>query len=376
MDTLRALSSGSFQMSDPKSLLNLVQLQATVNVSLSISGPMFPCFLSRNGEVRNARLPTFNERSEMRQFWGAIHHRLQHRDWRGLRNDLVELDCKVPTKIAEWLNRAGYVPMRLATSRWSPEDIVEEIVDWVRVRRDIFAFLLSLERDDFRFLVTLLASYNEEVSRTLEVAFKSKEFKSIHPEQIADEFSHWEADRKLKEQLRLLKSGTDTGIRNLDLETLSKLVGHYRTFNCYFAYEAQGDPFIGISATDPMDAILLTIQIDRNFSARRLVDCRNRKSNICKQKRFQQDRASAKFCSDRCRTYYKTNLRREKIRQLNRFNAKWTRLSAEKKKGQRRLDWIRYQAEHELRKLYPEEDLNLLKIDREWIELQKLKAKT
>ncbi|HTA23020.1 MAG TPA: hypothetical protein VK763_05765 [Terriglobales bacterium] len=343
-------------------------LKTVINVELSVLGPMFPSFLSSGGKTRDARLP--NDSEGMRQYWKGVQPRLMRRDWRKIRERLIDLDLQKKEEVVVWLEDAGYVPKILATAKWNPRDVSVEIADWLRYRRDVLALLLRLDRDDFRRLIGLVEEYVNDLTRTLEDVFKQD---AEDPDQIAEGFPHTQTDLRFKRRLGALKSVDSDDLKKVDLDILVEFTNQYRDLRASFFWNRDGDAFVGVSAKDPMEALIISTHIDRNFSVRRLIDCKNQNSKTCKKKRFEQGRRSGRFCSAKCRTYYKTNMRREKIRQIRSFNIAWKKLPREKKIRQKRLEWIRRRAERALRVQYSEEEnKKLLKIPLQWPALIKL----
>src|SRR5208282_3515142 len=150
-----------------------------------------PTVLGGNGEeyAPRAVLPT----SE--QMLGALEstgRRLAQRDWRKLRQGLVNLNLGDSVAICAWLGSAGYVPRgiladpdagyfteqdvrRISTENlgWAPDYINEEIRLWLKKYRDVFAWLMTLENKRFREAIGTAAEFAENEVETLKTTVNS-----------------------------------------------------------------------------------------------------------------------------------------------------------------------------------------------------------
>jgi hypothetical protein len=94
-----------------------------------------------------------------------------------------------------------------------------------------------------------------------------------------------------------------------------------------------GTPVVKIVVHDPIEAIGVSIQMDRNFSKRRWVVC------TCGDW-FERQRSTDRFCSKKCRNSFTTTRRRRKIKLVEQGDEAWKLLAPKKRKGRDRCVWI------------------------------------
>jgi len=85
-----------------------------------------------------------------------------------------------------------------------------------------------------------------------------------------------------------------------------------------------------------MEAIGLSVHIDRNFSARRWICCANPRCG----EEFEQKKSSQHFCSTKCRDYVNGTQRYRKVRLLQDGEKAWNTQSADTRKGRDCWRWI------------------------------------
>ena len=96
-------------------------------------------------------------------------------------------------------------------------------------------------------------------------------------------------------------------------------------------------PRLKIHAGDPLEALALSIDLDRKFTARRGTACK-----FC-GKPFEQGSKRDIFCSPQCQNNWHTRERREKIKALKNSEKDWLSLPPVSQKKQDKWKWI---AEH------------------------------
>jgi hypothetical protein len=94
-------------------------------------------------------------------------------------------------------------------------------------------------------------------------------------------------------------------------------------------------PIVTIYADNPMEAIGISIHLDRKFSKRRWVKCKCGCGNWLEQKR-----STDCFYSKKCRNNFITALRRRKVRLVGQGHEAWKLLPAAKRKGLNSWAWI------------------------------------
>ncbi|MGA3128998.1 MAG: hypothetical protein ABSD13_20080 [Candidatus Korobacteraceae bacterium] len=101
-----------------------------------------------------------------------------------------------------------------------------------------------------------------------------------------------------------------------------------------FSWDCEGRPAIIVYADSPIEAICLSIHIDRNLSSRAWVRCAR-----CGQW-LDQIRGRDRFCTKKCRNYVTTTERRNKIKLLVQGRQAWETLPPGKKKRHDCWQWI------------------------------------
>jgi hypothetical protein len=276
---------------------------------------------------------------------------LRSRHWRSLRQRLISLDLADTPDVCKWLANAGYIPFgalsafeqskQLGTvSRWppilcreeiakianeafgwAPEYVTPEIVAVLKKYRDVLAWLMRMETRRFRRAIGKAFQYtrdewirNQAIMRAVGtmVTCKIKDPAAIFLEET-------KAPNEIDvHTLRLCLQGTGTAM----------------ILPAQFWWYPDGTAFVTIETDSPLNAIGLSVHIDRNFSMRRWVFCAK-----CGEG-FEQNRGRVRFCSDKCRNYLITTERRLKIRWLKSGAQAWDKLFKERRKRHKRCEWI------------------------------------
>ena len=265
---------------------------------------------------------------------GPRHHslermwrRLSRRNFRQLREDLVNLNIDSPDRVAEWLNDAGYVPKigEQVGLEWMAEQVTPEIRNFLCKCRNAIAWLMTLPRNKF--------------SKAIDAAWQLIEDQRDVIGVNIDATAGLLGDKRPKLRNPCLDFARALNIpSNLEPEILKGFLlgaGSAPNVHALFHWDRHGKPFLTIHADSPMDAIGLSVHIDKNFTAvREWVSCAN-----C-GKGFEQDRSKDRFCGSKCKNYYTTNARRKKIRVVKDADQAWNAMPAGKRRGRRRWQWI------------------------------------
>ncbi len=311
------------------------------NVTVEVDIPSKPVVLGLiDGRIRPAGLYGFRGNTETHREEAAdVERRLKRRDWGRLRSDLLSLDVKNRDHIAQWLTAAGYAPDHVRYE-WQAQHVSDELGAALNADRKIIGWLMGLEKEAFRKAVRAAHGY-----------FRDRQDISAH--RIDESYAHTVAD--LAESGVLLRRNPfkkkvfrdpwlsfmrSTGApADLDPWMLNQYLmgtGIAPRLLAHFRWDENGTPIVGASVQSPLEAIGLSVHIDRNFFVRQWIICANDK---CK-KGFERDRGSGKFCSERCKNYVLTNRRRSKVRALREAEKAWTELPSADKRKHNRWAWI------------------------------------
>jgi hypothetical protein len=240
-------------------------------------------------------------------------------DWRALRNRLIELSWADKNAVAGWLQDAGYVarirqfnpldPNGADERQWIPEYVTPAITTWLRLRKDVIGLLMTVERNEFLAAVDAVSRY----PRKTDIAADEVDFKRAL-ERIMD-------------------------VSNLDAQVLFDFLigtGMAPYLNAGFNWGPRGRATVTVFTDSPIEAIGISIHIDRNFSVRQWIKCaRAGCSNT-----FEREKSSYRYCSDKCADYCTTNERRAKIKLLKQANIAWKKLPRDERKCQNHWQWI------------------------------------
>jgi hypothetical protein len=353
------------------------------NVRVNVAARSVPQALDRDGrEGGDARLGI----------------KLPERDWRRLRERLVRLDLEQPAQVADWLTDAGYVPRlawRVATvkegdvpiqvptqelhgrgfvnfydgptltypdgetfelcevrdeGRWKPEHVAAGIVSWLQRSRDAIAWLMSLSQPRFRAATRAAHAFFED-QRSVQGMKARARFERRPTPAVS-------ATRGFESALKTLR-----GKKGLDLKTLETFLmgaGRSPKLPALFEWDRDGQPSVTVHVNTPMEALILSVHADKNFSVRRLVWCQN-----CGQG-FEQAKRVGAFCSSHCRNNYITNRRRRKVRLVRDGAEAWQQLSAGRRAKLDRAEWIAQWAEKTWRRETPK--AKAIKIQPSWVQ--------
>ena len=266
--------------------------------------------------------------------WPKVLERIARRDWRKLRERLIRLNLDGSdngcSEIAAWLNDAGYTPITRNQAdvvdhhetTWKPAHVSSNIRAWIRSRRDVVSWLMRMDHP--RFVRAIGAAWDlagdEQacLKAYAEAAGRGKQPPRL--KQPAAEF------------MRTLRAP-----RRLDLRALADFllgVGYALSLSALFHWDRRGWPEVTARIGSPMEAIGLSVQIDRNFSSRRWVRCAQCGNG------FERKKGSDRFCSSRCRNYFNTTHRRRTIRLLRAGEEAWKATTVGKRGKGGRVKWI------------------------------------
>jgi len=233
------------------------------------------------------------------------------RDWRYLRARLLNLKTKDAEAVTVWLRDAGYlcqtVPAEYSSEgrRLSPErDIVSpDIRGWLGYCKDAIGWMMTLDKERFVDAVRVARKYHGRV------IFEAEQ-------------------RKFKDEI-------DAPV-HLEMRTLHEFLTGFSnapSLHASFFWDAEGEAAVAVDVSTPMEALAVSVHVDRNFTARRWASCRQCGS------RFEQKKSTDLYCSRKCKNNFITARRRQKINLLRQADRAWGALPYVKKKGLNRLVW-------------------------------------
>ncbi|WP_150133183.1 hypothetical protein [Acidisarcina polymorpha] len=239
-----------------------------------------------------------------------------------------------------WLGAAGYVPFEMLekpesmvfsrkdvenmSSRdlgWREEFLTPAIRQRVQTFRDVFAWLIGLNGEQFRNAIGLAKEYGEIRNELHQTRVRAMECgKNPRLKDPAREF------------IKEVKAPS-----HLDPETLGLALrgtGTSEVMRGKFSWDSSGSPHVVAEVDSPMAAVCISIHLDRNFSSRGWVQC------VRCSKWLDKVRGRDRFCSSRCRNYVTTTARRGKIRLLKQAAQQWEKLTPKSQSGLDRWQWI------------------------------------
>lgn len=252
----------------------------------------------------------------------ALEARLARRDWRKLRGQLLNLDVDDRRGMADWMNRAGYVPRINGQDypQWAEDSITGIVVQWLRRNRAAIAWLMFQPQRTF--------------AKAINKAWRLKEEqREIMGAKVDAAYFGW-PEPKLKnpeiEFARSLKIPLGINLTMLGNNLIG--AGVAPNLDALFCWDENGHPRIEVAASCPMQAIMMSVHLDKTFAAvsewARCANC---------GKGFEQDRSTDRYCpGGKCKNLYITYRRR----MTERANAQWRALSAAKRKRKDRWQWI------------------------------------
>jgi hypothetical protein len=272
---------------------------------------------------------------------------LRNRNWRAIRERLMNLDPTDRCAIGGWLKSAGYLPGDHETYEWdwNEEFVTREIQDWIGRFRDVVRFVMELEnKERFRDAVNAAHSYFND-QRVIRGESLSRDRESKSPRKVRP---------PERDFFTALKASP-----HLDPSLLQKCLmgaGGAPAMPATFFWNRDGSPILFVHADTPQAAIVLSIHIDKNFSRRQWVICAN-----C-GKAFEADRRSDRFCQSSCRNYFMTTARRKKLGFLDTANREWIAMSSNGRARFEKWKWLCSRVE--------ELSDGLCKIDASWAKKQ------
>lgn len=258
-----------------------------------------------------------------------LNRKLMERDWRSLRERLIAFDDAHPEDTARWLADAGYLPTlsgSLIKNRkaWDASVVTASIADWLWRRARVVAWLMSHDTEHFRKLVVAAMNYQDESGEVLAA-------------RIVAANEGWRTPRLLASEKAFIKA--THAPPDIDASLLAEFLtgaGRGLGVQAFFRWDREGTPSVTVPAATPMQAIGLSVHIDRNFSARQWTACTK-----C-GKPFEKTRITDRFCPSPspCKNNYTTARRRMKLRLLSEAETVWKAASPEKRLNQDHWIWI------------------------------------
>jgi hypothetical protein len=355
------------------------------NVKVNVEVHNLPCVLDSKG--CDAGRAQFRETTdEDRHYARSMKRRLQQRDWRLLREDLLNINFSEederlvePARVLVWLKAAGYVPesdlRRILPSDFAAEQLTPQIIRSLKSLRDAVRIAMVLSESDFQWAIRKALAYDEDLTETYKASIEDalrvakprslrlgRQSSSGHPvdeyEKLAKQLagkpypgryrgSHPARDflkklaaratEKREEIAELIQYALDD---KREIEVAGQLeqilrggIGVSGLRAASFGWDQKGVAVVTVHIATPIDAIRLSVAIDRNFSKCRMVCC------PCGEW-FDQKRGRDRFHSDKCRNKFTTRDRRAKVKLLQEGQQAWLALAAAKRRGRDRWEWI------------------------------------
>jgi hypothetical protein len=325
---------------------NESKLLTIANVKVVVRTEARPTVLGENNYQEHGWRSPFDRSRHCLENFESIKRHLERRDWRNLREALVNLNLDDAPSVCKWLGSAGYVPQTMLTEPnavfftgqdvqrmscenlgWQPDLVTPGIRQWLKRYRDVFAWLMTLSDQQFQQAIREAREFFANQSETSRTEIEGILYQGKKP--------------KLKEPRAMFLK--ETGERpDLDADTLGLALRGTAISEAalaHFYWDDDGTPLVVAHADAPIAAICLSIHIDRNFSSRRWVQC-VRCGNW-----LDQIRGRDRFCSKKCRNYVTTTERRKKIEMLAEAEQAWRATPARKRKGRDHWQWIAVWAE-------------------------------
>lgn len=330
-------------MSNMDRRTNGVQLGLTLqNVRLSLNVPNKPVALDLSTlqqefttiakrEAMGDEIPTGLE--ELFAPWNSAVDQLQRtlarREWRSIREKLLNLQVNSRSDVASWLSGAGYVPRVSGRDlpAWTEDLITEQLSKWLGERSVAIGWLMSQPQRSFPRVINEAWSVWEElrdISGARGDARYLREPLRDYPRR---------GEQQFRKRFKVPKA--------VNIALLSSfLIGSAQapSLRALFHWDRLGKPAIAITADTPIEAIICSVHIDKTFSAvREWVQCAN-----C-SKGFEQERSKDKYCSAACKNQYLTYRRRR----TERANLEWFMLQERAQQKSDRFEWIAKRVGHE-----------------------------
>lgn len=316
-------------------------LLTIANVRVLVRTEPRPTVLGNNYQEHGPRF-SLDSSQQIQESLISLTKRLAYRDWRQLRGTFVNLNLDDLPSVCEWLGSSGYVPQVMlaepnavyftaqdvqkistdANFGWNPEFVTPEIRQWMKKYRDVFAWLMTLKDHQFRKAISTAKEFATNDFETIQTTVHEILSKGKKP--------------KLKDPVKAFMGETgapsDLDPHVLGLALRGTAISEVAPAQLLWDYD--GRPGVIAYANSPIDAICLSIHIDRNFSQRGWAQCAR-----C-GKWLDQVRGRDRFCSKKCRNYFTTTERRNKIKLLVQAERTWDALPSKKRKPHDRWQWM------------------------------------
>jgi len=218
----------------------------------------------------------------------------EQRDWRELRRKLIQLNMADKKAVSGWLAAAGY---RIET-------IEPEISRWLKRCRAALAWCMTVDRDEFRKATATAFSYFGRI---------------VFPQEQA----------KFREAI-----GAPMDVDARVLQTFLSGFKNAPTLRAWFCWGPDGQASVKVDVSTPMEALGLSMHIDRGFTAVQWRQCRN-----CGEL-FEPKKKKEFCCCRSCANNFTTKRTREKVRLVHEADERWQKLSQAKRKKLDRWTWI------------------------------------
>ena len=288
------------------------------NVRVTVAAPPKPILMGFcDGRFSERGVYEYPEMYEdQRSFAGRELERLAKRDWRKIRSALLRSDLENFAQAADWLHEAGYFPSG---------ELLEHsaaVLTVLREHRDVLIWLMRLDIEQFRHAI-----------RAATRLFKDQQaIWAAHIDAGAENRRLPKLKSPYEDFHRTLKFPPHLNFKLLQAYLLG--TGKAPRLLATFQWDASGTPSVTVNVDSPLEAIGLSVHIDKNFSARQWMTCANCKAG------FEKHRGDGRFCSPRCKNYYTTNARRRKIKLLQQSIEAWGALSADQRSSRDRWRWV------------------------------------
>jgi hypothetical protein len=317
------------------------RLLTIANVRVVVRTEPMPTVLGNTYQEYGPRF-SLDRSQQVQETFASLRERLARRNWRQLREALVNLNLDDLPSVCEWLGSAGYVPQALlaepnvvyftaqdiqkistdANFGWNSEFVTPEIRQWVRKYRDVFAWIMTLKDHQFRKAISTAREFARDELWAIQTS--------------AREILNTGKKPKLKDPVKafMMETGapSDFDPHILGLALRGTAISEVAPAQLLWDYD--GKPGVIAYANSPIDAICLSIHIDRNFSQRGWTQCA-RCGNW-----LDRVRGRDRFCSKKCRNYVTTTERRNKIKTLAEADNAWRAIPAQQRKHHDRWQWI------------------------------------
>jgi hypothetical protein len=321
-----------------------VQIMRSVRVTLALPAKLV--VLSDDGKVRPlgqiASLVTRKEDAELFEFmstserivYSRLCRRLALRNVQSLRMQLMTLDVDDAARVAAWLSRAGYAKdpnSNLSEVEWTVGRLTPAIIRFVGRSKELVTWMMAIPGSKFRRAIMKTWEFANEDYQRISIFLEAMSQKKYFPN-IKDSGPTF---------VRSLKLPHGIGLQEVKQCLLRVNNGSILGF---LSWTGKGVPELELTTRTPMDAIFLSVHLDKNLAA----VCEWGTCASC-GKPIQKDRRTERFCrGGKCRNYYNTNLRRQKIRAAQEACKLWDARPG-KREGWEKWEWIANRVSTQLR---------------------------